>query len=116
MWWAGSDFGWVVGHSYCCYAPLLNGMTTVLYEGKPVGTPDSGQYFRVISEHGVNGFFTTPTAMRAVMAADPDASKGSQYDLTSLRYCFIAGEHCDPATMEWTKNHLKVRLLDSLIL
>ena len=76
------DFGWVVGHSYCCYAPLLNGNSTIVYEGKPVGTPDAGQYWRVISEHGVNGFFTTPTAMRAIMAVDPDFKEGSNYDIS----------------------------------
>jgi len=113
VWWAGSDFGWIVGHEYLCYSPLLHGNTTVIYEGKPIGTPDAGQYFRVMSDYKVNGFFTTPSAMRAIMSVDPNATFASKYDLSSLKYAFIAGEHCDPATMEWAIKHLKVPVLDN---
>lgn len=93
-WWAASDIGWVVGHEYICYSPLLNANTTVMYEGKPVGTPDSGQFFRVISEHNVAGCFLTPTAVRAIKAVDINASEGKKYDISCLKYMFIAGEPC----------------------
>lgn len=79
-WWAASDLGWVVGHSYICYGPLLAGLTSVVYEGKPIGTPDAGQFFRVISEHQVKGFFTAPTALRAIKREDPELELGRQYD------------------------------------
>ncbi|MFR9750861.1 AMP-binding protein [Nocardia sp. 004] len=99
--WAASDVGWVVGHSYIVYAPLLVGATTVLYEGKPVGTPDAGAYWRVIAQHKVNVLFTAPTALRAIRRADPDAQLARDYDLSSLHALFCAGERLDPATYTW---------------
>lgn len=80
-WWAASDFGWVVGHSYICYAPLLSGLTTLIYEGKPVGTPNSGQYFRLVAEHKITNFFCAPTALRAIRQNDPDVVYGKKYDM-----------------------------------
>ncbi|XP_066543223.1 acyl-CoA synthetase short-chain family member 3, mitochondrial isoform X2 [Amia ocellicauda] len=112
VWWAASDLGWVVGHSYICYAPLLHGNTTVLYEGKPVGTPDAGAYFRVISEHGVTAMFTAPTAIRAIRQQDPQASLRRQHQLTRMRTLFVAGERCDVETLEWAKKVFKVPVLD----
>uniref|UniRef100_A0A452H194 Acyl-CoA synthetase short-chain family member 3, mitochondrial n=1 Tax=Gopherus agassizii TaxID=38772 RepID=A0A452H194_9SAUR len=112
VWWAASDLGWVVGHSYVCYAPLLHGNTTVLYEGKPVGTPDAGAYFRVLAEHGVAAFFTAPTAIRAIRQQDPEADLGKQYCLTRFRTLFLAGERCDVETLEWSKKVFKVPVLD----
>nr|XP_025038113.1 acyl-CoA synthetase short-chain family member 3, mitochondrial isoform X3 [Pelodiscus sinensis] len=112
VWWAASDLGWVVGHSYICYAPLLHGNTTVLYEGKPVGTPDAGAYFRVLSEHGVAACFTAPTAIRAIRQQDPEADLGKQYSLTRFRTLFLAGERCDVKTLEWSKKVFKVPVLD----
>ncbi|XP_074980420.1 acyl-CoA synthetase short-chain family member 3, mitochondrial isoform X4 [Caretta caretta] len=112
VWWAASDLGWVVGHSYVCYAPLLHGNTTVLYEGKPVGTPDAGAYFRVLAEHGVAAFFTAPTAIRAIRQQDPEADLGKQYCLTRFRTLFVAGERCDVETLEWSKKVFKVPVLD----
>uniref|UniRef100_A0A8D0L4N9 Acyl-CoA synthetase short-chain family member 3, mitochondrial n=1 Tax=Sphenodon punctatus TaxID=8508 RepID=A0A8D0L4N9_SPHPU len=112
VWWAASDLGWVVGHSYICYGPLLHGNTTVLYEGKPVGTPDAGAYFRVLTEHGVAAFFTAPTAIRAIRQQDPEAALGKQYSLTRFRTLFVAGEHCDVETLEWSKKVFKVPVLD----
>ncbi|KYO47834.1 acyl-CoA synthetase short-chain family member 3, mitochondrial [Alligator mississippiensis] len=112
VWWAASDLGWVVGHSYICYGPLLHGNTTVLYEGKPVGTPDAGAYFRVLAEHEVAAFFTSPTAIRAIRQQDPEAALGKQYSLTRLRTLFVAGEHCDVETLEWSKKVFKVPVLD----
>lgn len=99
--WAASDVGWVVGHSYIVYAPLLVGATTLLYEGKPIGTPDAGAYWRVIAEHKVDVLFTAPTALRAIRKADPDAELARDYDLSSLRALFCAGERLDPATYTW---------------
>ncbi|MGN2641764.1 AMP-binding protein [Nocardia takedensis] len=99
--WAASDVGWVVGHSYIVYAPLLVGATTVLFEGKPVGTPDAGAFWRVAAEHGVQVLFTAPTALRAIRKADPQARLAEQYDLSALRALFCAGERLDPATYEW---------------
>ncbi|MET7772934.1 AMP-binding protein [Nocardia sp. NPDC005366] len=104
--WAASDVGWVVGHSYIVYAPLLVGATTLLYEGKPVGTPDAGAYWRVVAEHKVRVLFTAPTALRAIRKADPDAELASQHDLSSLRALFCAGERLDPATFEWATETL----------
>ena len=101
VYWAGSDVGWVVGHSYIVYAPLFHGCTTIVYEGKPVRTPDAGAFWRVISEHKVNTFFTAPTAFRAVKKEDPDAKLLKQYDISSLRTLFLAGERLDPPTYEW---------------
>uniref|UniRef100_A0A8C8SI70 Acyl-CoA synthetase short-chain family member 3, mitochondrial n=1 Tax=Pelusios castaneus TaxID=367368 RepID=A0A8C8SI70_9SAUR len=112
VWWAASDLGWVVGHSYICYAPLLHGNTTVLYEGKPVGTPDAGAYFRVLAEHGVAAFFTAPTAIRAIRQQDPEADLGKQYYLTRFRTLYLAGERCDVETLEWSKKVFRVPVLD----
>uniref|UniRef100_A0A6Q2XEU8 Acyl-CoA synthetase short-chain family member 3, mitochondrial n=1 Tax=Esox lucius TaxID=8010 RepID=A0A6Q2XEU8_ESOLU len=112
VWWAASDLGWVVGHSYICYAPLIHGNTTVLYEGKPVGTPDAGAFFRVLSEHGCSSMFTAPTAIRAIRQQDPGATLGSQYPLTRLRSLFVAGERCDVETLEWAKRTFGVPVLD----
>lgn len=106
-WWASSDLGWTVGHSYGCYGPLASGLTSVLYEGKPVGTPDPGAYFRVISEHKVVSMFIAPTAIRAIHQADPHAEFAKKYNLDSLRYMFIAGERCDHETMKWIKSITK---------
>ncbi|XP_030309358.1 acyl-CoA synthetase short-chain family member 3, mitochondrial isoform X3 [Calypte anna] len=112
VWWAASDLGWVVGHSYICYGPLLHGNTTVLYEGKPVGTPDAGAYFRVLAEHEVSALFTSPTAIRAIRQQDPEAALGKQYSLKRFRTLFVAGEHCDVDTLEWSKKVFKVPVLD----
>ncbi|XP_053632399.2 acyl-CoA synthetase short-chain family member 3, mitochondrial [Cherax quadricarinatus] len=113
VWWAASDLGWVVGHSYICYAPLLNGNTTVIYEGKPVGTPDPGQFFRVIEEQGVQGMFTAPTALRAIIRQDAEATHARKYDLSSLKYLFVAGEPLDHETRVWALNTFKVPVLDN---
>uniref|UniRef100_A0A3Q4GUM4 Acyl-CoA synthetase short-chain family member 3, mitochondrial n=1 Tax=Neolamprologus brichardi TaxID=32507 RepID=A0A3Q4GUM4_NEOBR len=112
VWWAASDLGWVVGHSYICYGPLLHGNGTVLYEGKPVGTPDSGAFFRVLSEHGVSSMFTAPTAIRAIRQQDPQATIGKKYPLTRLRSLFVAGERCDVETLQWAKRNFGVPVLD----
>ncbi|XP_028672986.1 acyl-CoA synthetase short-chain family member 3, mitochondrial isoform X1 [Erpetoichthys calabaricus] len=112
VWWAASDLGWVVGHSYICYGPLLHGNTTVLYEGKPVGTPDAGAYFRLLSEHGVAAMFVAPTALRAICQHDPQASLGMKYPLTRFRTLFVAGERCDIDTLNWAKKIFKVPVLD----
>ncbi|XP_075065455.1 acyl-CoA synthetase short-chain family member 3, mitochondrial [Mixophyes fleayi] len=112
VWWAASDLGWVVGHSYICYGPLLHGNTSVLYEGKPVGTPDASAYFRVLSEHGVAAMFTAPTAIRAIRQQDPEAALGKQYSLAKFRTLFVAGERCDVETLVWSKNTFKVPVLD----
>nr|XP_003405649.1 acyl-CoA synthetase short-chain family member 3, mitochondrial [Loxodonta africana] len=112
VWWAASDLGWVVGHSYICYGPLLHGNTTVLYEGKPVGTPDAGAYFRVLAEHGVTALFTAPTAIRAIRQQDPGAVLGKQYSLTRFKTLFVAGERCDVETLEWSKEVFRVPVLD----
>jgi propionyl-CoA synthetase len=101
VFWSASDIGWVVGHSYIVYGPLLHGCTTILYEGKPVGTPDAGAFWRVISEHGVKAMFVAPTAFRAIKQADPGAVLAQQYDLSSLETIFLAGEHSDPETIHW---------------
>jgi propionyl-CoA synthetase len=113
VFWAASDVGWVVGHSYIVYAPLLAGATTVLYEGKPVGTPDAGAFWRVIAQYGVNALFTAPTAIRAIRKQDPDAALLAGYDLSSLRTLFLAGERLDPATYEWSSEHLGVPVVDN---
>ncbi len=109
---AASDVGWVVGHSYIVYAPLLYGCTTVLYEGKPVGTPDAGAYWRLIAEHGVDALFTAPTAFRAIRRDDPDGDFIHRYDLGKFRALFLAGERADPATVQWAEAHLKVPVID----
>jgi propionyl-CoA synthetase len=110
--WAASDIGWVVGHSYIIYAPLLHGCTTILYEGKPIGTPDAGAFWRVIAEHGVAALFTAPTAFRAIKKEDPDGKLLAQYDLSKFRTLFLAGERADPATLEWAEKMLKVPVID----
>jgi propionyl-CoA synthetase len=107
-----SDVGWVVGHSYIVYAPLLQGATTVLYEGKPVGTPDAGAFWRVIAEHGVGVFFTAPTAFRAIKREDPDGALIRKYDLGKFRALFLAGERADPPTVEWAERQLGVPVID----
>lgn len=112
VWWAASDLGWVVGHSYICYAPLLHGNTTILYEGKPVGTPDPGAFFRVLSEHGASSMFTAPTAIRAIRQQDPEAAVGRKYPLSRLQTLFLAGERCDVETLEWAKKSFGVPILD----
>ena len=112
VYWAASDVGWVVGHSYIVYAPLLHGCTTVLYEGKPVGTPDPGAFWRVISEHGVSTMFTAPTAFRAIRQQDPDGAHIKRYDLSRFRTLFLAGERCDPETLHWAEETLHVPVID----
>src|SRR5580693_8571037 len=112
VFWAASDIGWVVGHSYIVYAPLLAGATTVLYEGKPVGTPDAGAFWRVIAEHRVKALFTAPTAFRAIKKEDPDGELARQYDLSHFRYLFLAGERLDPETYRWAGELLGVPVID----
>jgi propionyl-CoA synthetase len=112
VFWAASDVGWVVGHSYIVYAPLLYGCTTVLYEGKPVGTPDPGAFWRVISEHKVKVLFTAPTAFRAIKKEDPDGAHLKKYDLSHFKYLFLAGERLDPDTYHWASNMLKRPVID----
>ena len=112
VFWAASDVGWVVGHSYIVYAPLLLGATTVLYEGKPVGTPDPGAFWRVISEHHVKALFTAPTAIRVIRKEDPDATHMDRYDLSGLRYLFVAGERLDPDTYHWASEKLGIPVID----
>ncbi len=112
VFWSASDVGWVVGHSYICYAPLLHGATTLMYEGKPVGTPDAGAFWRVISEHKVVALFTAPTAFRAIKKEDPEGKLIGQYDLSRLRTLFLAGERADPETIKWAERHLKVPVID----
>ncbi|MFC7703986.1 propionyl-CoA synthetase [Plastorhodobacter daqingensis] len=112
VFWAASDVGWVVGHSYICYAPLLHGNTTVVFEGKPVGTPDAGTFWRVIEEHRVASFFTAPTALRAIKREDPQALLVRDYDLSSLRALFLAGERADPDTIHWAQRALGVPVID----
>jgi propionyl-CoA synthetase len=112
VFWTASDVGWVVGHSYIVYAPLLAGCTTVLYEGKPVGTPDPGAFWRVCAEHGVKALFTAPTALRAIKAQDPEAALMRAYDLSKLETLFLAGERCDPPTAIWAGEKLGVPVVD----
>jgi len=112
VYWAASDIGWVVGHSYIIYGPLLHGNTTVLYEGKPVGTPDPGAFWRVVSEHKVACMFTAPTAFRAIRQQDPGGAFIEKYDLGSLRSLFLAGERCDPDTLHWAEEKLGVPVID----
>ena len=112
VYWAASDIGWVVGHSYIVYAPLIHGCTTVLYEGKPVGTPNAGAFWRVISEHGVSALFTAPTAFRAIKREDPHGDLIRQFDLSSLRTLFLAGERADPDTVRWAEEKLGVPVID----
>ncbi|MFB1490662.1 MULTISPECIES: propionyl-CoA synthetase [unclassified Thiocapsa] len=112
VFWAASDVGWVVGHSYIVYAPLLAGCTTIVYEGKPVGTPDAGAFWRVISEHRVSVLFTAPTAFRAIKRDDPNAEHLGRYDLGNLRALFLAGERCDPDTLGWAQKILGIPVID----
>ncbi len=112
VFWAASDVGWVVGHSYIVYAPLLTGCTTVLYEGKPVGTPDAGAFWRVIAEHRVKALFTAPTAFRAIKKEDPDGELARKYDLSHFRYLFLAGERLDPETYRWAGELLGIPVID----
>src|SRR5512144_259258 len=112
VWWCGSDIGWVVGHSYIVYGPLLHGATSVLYEGKPVGTPDAGAFWRVISEHGAVAFFTAPTAFRAIKKEDPQGKLLASYDLSKFRTLFLAGERADPDTIQWAERLLNKPVID----
>ncbi|MEL6508642.1 MAG: propionate-CoA ligase PrpE [Pseudomonadota bacterium] len=112
VFWAASDVGWVVGHSYICYAPLITGNTTIVFEGKPVGTPDAGTFWRVISEHKVKSFFTAPTAFRAVKREDPKGEFVKKYDLSCLEQVYLAGERADPDTIEWAHDKLGVPVID----
>ncbi len=112
VWWCGSDIGWVVGHSYIVYGPLIHGATTIMYEGKPVGTPDAGAFWRVISEHKAVALFTAPTAFRAIRKDDPEGKFIRQYDLSKFRTLFLAGERADPPTVEWAEQQLKVPVID----
>lgn len=112
VYWAASDVGWVVGHSYIVYGPLLNRNTTILFEGKPVRTPDASTFWRVMSEHKVKVMFTAPTAIRAIKKEDPEGKLIEKYDLSSLKYQFLAGERCDAATLKWAEKHLKVPVID----
>jgi propionyl-CoA synthetase len=110
--WAASDIGWVVGHSYIVYAPLLKGCTTILYEGKPVGTPDPGAFWRVCAQHGVSAMFTAPTAFRAIKKEDPQGTHIGKHDLSRFRTLFLAGERCDPDTLLWAREKLQVPVVD----
>ena len=112
VFWAASDVGWVVGHSYICYAPLIHGNTTVVFEGKPIGTPDAGTFWRVISEHNVRSFFTAPTAFRAIKREDPKGEFIRNYDISCLRALYLAGERADPDTIEWAQNIMGVPVYD----
>ncbi len=112
VFWAASDVGWVVGHSYIVYGPLIRGCTTVLYEGKPVRTPDAGAYWRVIQDHRVRSFFVAPTAFRAIRKEDPDCLLKANYDISSLAYQFVAGERLDPPTYHWLREHLGIPVID----
>ncbi len=112
VFWAASDVGWVVGHSYICYGPLITGNTTIVFEGKPIGTPDAGTFWRIIDEHKVKSFFTAPTAFRAVRREDPTGEFIKKYDLSGLRAVYLAGERADPATIEWAQEKLNVPVID----
>jgi propionyl-CoA synthetase len=112
VWWTASDVGWVVGHSYIVYGPLIAGATTILYEGKPVGTPDAGAFWRVIADHGAEGLFTAPTAIRAIKKEDPDGELIKQHDLSSLRHLYLAGERLDPETYHWASKQLGIPVID----
>lgn len=112
VFWAASDVGWVVGHSYICYGPLINRNTTILYEGKPIRTPDASAFWRVIEEHKVNAMFAAPTAFRAIKREDPEGEFIKKHDISSLRYQFLAGERCDAATLKWAEDHLKIPVID----
>jgi propionyl-CoA synthetase len=111
-WFTASDVGWVVGHSYIVYAPLIYGLTTILFEGKPVGTPDAGTFWRIIAQHGAVAMFTAPTAFRAIKREDPDGVLIRKHDLSKFRTLFLAGERADPPTIEWAEKHLEVPVID----
>ncbi|MDE0588772.1 propionate-CoA ligase PrpE [Halocynthiibacter sp. C4] len=112
VFWAASDVGWVVGHSYICYGPLIHGNTSIVFEGKPIGTPDAGTFWRVISEHNVKSFFTAPTAFRAVKREDPNGDFVKKYDMSSLKAVYLAGERADPDTIVWAQEKLNVPVID----
>ena len=112
VFWAASDVGWVVGHSYICYAPLITGNTSIVFEGKPIGTPDAGTFWRVIQDHDVKALFTAPTAFRAIKREDPKGELIKNYDLSGFRTLFLAGERADPDTIEWAQDHLNVPVID----
>jgi propionyl-CoA synthetase len=112
VWWSASDIGWIVGHSYIVYAPLFHGCTTILFEGKPVGTPDAGVFWRIISEHKVKSLFTAPTAFRAIKKEDPNGEFFKKYDLSSFESLFLAGERADPDTLKWAEGLLKIPVID----
>lgn len=112
VFWAASDAGWVVGHSYIVYAPLITGCTTILYEGKPIRTPDAGAFWRVVSDYKVKVLFTAPTGFRAIRKEDPEGILKSKYDISSLQYLFLAGERCDAATLEWAQQLLEIPVID----
>ena len=112
VFWAASDVGWVVGHSYICYGPLIHGNTTIVFEGKPIGTPDAGTFWRMIEEHKVTTFFTAPTAFRAVKREDPNGDFVKKYDLSGLKQVFLAGERADPDTIVWAQQQLQVPVID----
>jgi propionyl-CoA synthetase len=112
VFWAASDVGWVVGHSYICYAPLIHGNTTIVFEGKPIGTPDAGTFWRVISEHKVRSFFTAPTALRAIKREDPTGAEYGKYDMSCLNALYLAGERADPDTIEWAQKVMQVPVYD----
>ncbi|MGB3489874.1 MAG: propionyl-CoA synthetase, partial [Xanthobacteraceae bacterium] len=112
VWWCGSDIGWVVGHSYIIYGPLFHGNTSIMYEGKPVGTPDAGAFWRVISQHKAAAFFTAPTAFRAIKKDDPNGEFIRKYDLSHFRTLFLAGERADPPTIAWAEKQLNVPVID----
>lgn len=112
VFWAASNVGWVVGHSYICHGPLLAGCTTLVFEGKPVGTPDPGTFWRVIQDHAVKVLFTAPTALRAIKREDPGAEYVKRYDISSLQALFLAGERADPDTINWAQTHLQKPVID----
>ncbi|HAT35314.1 MAG TPA: propionyl-CoA synthetase, partial [Rhodospirillaceae bacterium] len=112
VFWAASDIGWVVGHSYIVYAPLFHGCTSIMFEGKPVGTPDAGVFWRIISEHKVAALFTAPTAFRAIKREDPDGKLIGKYDLSQFRTLFLAGERTDPDTLHWAEDKLDRPVID----
>src|SRR5258706_5446935 len=112
VFWCGSDIGWVVGHSYIIYGPLFHGATSIMYEGKPIGTPDAGAFWRVIAEHGAVALFTAPTAFRAIRKEDPDGKFIRQYDLSKFRTLFLAGERADPPTVDWAERQLRIPVID----
>jgi len=112
VYWAASDIGWVVGHSYIIYGPLFHGCTSIMYEGKPVGTPDAGAFWRVIQDHKVNVLFTAPTAFRAIKREDPNGELIKTYDMSGFKTLYLAGERCDPDTLQWAQQHLNVPVID----